>query len=198
VTEFETRLRERSFAGAESAVRYGLAQALLRDGKPAAAEKEIAELRRLKVQSPMVETLAALLRLKQGDPANAVKLLREAQPRYPQDRAIMYGLVESLQDARLYPDALKVSVDDLLSYPSDARMHALQAKTYAMLGKRLQQHRAQAESYLLQGQLALAVEQMELAQKSGDGNFYEQSQVDARLRELKKRMADEAKEAKQK
>jgi predicted Zn-dependent protease len=198
VTEFETRLRERSFAGAESAVRYGLAQALLRDGKPAAAEKEIAELRRLKVQSPMVETLAALLRLKQGDPANAVTLLREAQPRYPQDRAIMYGLVESLQDARLYPDALKVSVDDLLSYPSDARMHALQAKTYAMLGKRLQQHRAQAESYLLQGQLALAVEQMELAQKSGDGNFYEQSQVDARLRELKKRMADEAKEAKQK
>ena len=146
----------------------------------------------------MVETLAALLRLKQGDPANAVTLLREAQPRYPQDRAIMYGLVESLQDARLYPDALKVSVDDLLSYPSDARMHALQAKTYAMLGKRLQQHRAQAESYLLQGQLVLAVEQMELAQKSGDGNFYEQSQVDARLRELKKRMADEAKEAKQK
>ncbi len=39
VTEFETRLRERSFAGAESAVRYGLAQALMRDGKPAAAER---------------------------------------------------------------------------------------------------------------------------------------------------------------
>jgi hypothetical protein len=43
-----------------------------------------------------------------------------------------------------------------------------------------------------------AVEQLELAQKSGDGNFYEQSQVDARLREMKKRMLDEAKQAKEK
>jgi predicted Zn-dependent protease len=42
VTEFESRLRDRSFAGSETAVRYGLAQALLRDGKPAAAEKEMA------------------------------------------------------------------------------------------------------------------------------------------------------------
>jgi predicted Zn-dependent protease len=77
-------------------------------------------------------------------------------------------------------------------------MHCLQAKTYAMLGKRLQQHRAQAESYALLGQLPLAVEQLELAQKSGDGNFYEYSQVDSRLREMKKRMADEAKQTKPK
>ena len=94
-------------------------------------------------------------------------------------------------------DAVKVTEDDLLSYPSDARMHALQAKTYALLGKRLQQHRAQAEAYALQGQVPAAVEQLELAQKAGDGNFYEQSQVDSRLRELKKRMADDAKAAKE-
>ena len=95
-------------------------------------------------------------------------------------------------------EALKLAEDDLLSYPSDAKMHSLQAKTYAMLGKRLQQHRAQAESYLLLGQLPLAVEQMELAQKSGDGNFYEQSRVDARLREMKLRLAEETKQGKQK
>jgi predicted Zn-dependent protease len=85
-----------------------------------------------------------------------------------------------------------------LSYPSDARAHALQSRTYARLGKRLQQHRAQAEAYALLGQLGLAVEQMELAQKSGDGNFYEQSRVDARLREMKQRQAEEAKQAKPK
>ena len=197
VTEFESRLKDRSFAGSEAAMRYGLAQARLRDGNPAAAETEVVELRRLKVQSPMIETLAAQLRLKQGDAVPAVKLLRAAQPRYPQERAIAYDLVEALQEARLPQEALKATEDDLQNYPSDARMHALQAKTYAMLGKRLQQHRAQAEAYLLQGLVPAAVEQMELAQKSGDGNFYEQSQVDSRLREIKKRMADEAKQAKE-
>jgi predicted Zn-dependent protease len=197
VTEFESRLKDRSFAGGEAAMRYGLAQARLRDGNPAAAEKELAELRRLKAQSPMIETLAAQLRLKQGDAATAVKLLRAAQPRFPQERAIAYNLVEALQEARQPQDALKVTEDDLLNYPSDAKMHALQAKTYAMLGKRLQQHRAQAEAYLLLGQVPAAVEQLELAQKSGDGDFYEHSQVDSRLREAKKRVADEAKQAKE-
>jgi predicted Zn-dependent protease len=197
VTEFETRLRDRNFAGSEAAARYGLVQARLRDGNVSAAEREFGELRRLKAVSPMIETLAAHLRMKQGDAVGAVKILRAAQPRFPQERAIAYSLVESLLDAQLPQDAVKVTEDDLLSYPSDARMHALQAKTYALLGKRLQQHRAQAEAYALQGQVPAAVEQLELAQKAGDGNFYEQSQVDSRLRELKKRMADDAKAAKE-
>ena len=197
VTEFETRLTDRSFAGSEAAMRYGLAQARLRDGDLPAAEKELVELRRLKSVSPMIETLAAQLRQKQGDAPAAVAILRAAQPRYPQERAIAYGLVEALLAARLPQEAIRFTEDDLLNYPSDARMHALQAKTYSVLGKRLQQHRAQAEAYALQGQVPAAVEQLDLAQKSGDGNFYEQSQVDARLREMKKRMAEEAKLAKE-
>ncbi|MFH1873102.1 MAG: M48 family metalloprotease [Pseudomonadota bacterium] len=196
VTEFETRLKDRSFAGSEAAVRYGLAQAQLRERNLVAAEKQMGELRRLKAVSPMIETLAAQLRLKQGDAAGAVKILREAQPRFPQERAIAYGLVESLLEARQPQQAIKVTEDELLNYPSDAKMHALQAQTWSLLGKRLQQHRAQAESYALLGQLPQAVEQLELAQKAGDGNFYEQSQVDSRLRELKKRLADEAKQPK--
>ncbi len=197
VTEFETRLKDRSFAGSEAAMRYGLALARVRDGDPDAADRELSQLRRLKAVSPMIETFAAQLRLKQGQAPLAVKLLRAAQPRFPQERAITYGLVTSLLEARLPQEAIKVTEDDLLSHPSDARMHALQAKTYALLGKRLQQHRAQAEAYALQGQVPAAVDQLELAQKAGDGNFYEQSQVDSRLREMKKRMADEAKLAKE-
>jgi len=197
VTEFQTRLKDRSFAGSEAAMHYGLAQALLRDGNLVAAESEMGELRRLKTQSPMIETLAAQLRLKQGDAATAVSVLRAAQPRYPQERAIAYGLVEALLEARQPAEAIKVTQDELLNYPADAKMHALQARTYSVLGKRLQQHRAQAEAYALQGQVPDAVEQLELAQKAGDGNFYEHSQVDSRLREMKKRMADEAKQAKE-
>jgi predicted Zn-dependent protease len=194
VTEFESRLKDRKFAGSELAVRYGLAQALLRDGKAAAAERELATLLRLKTaagNSPMIETLAALLRQKQGDAPGAIKILRAAQVRYPQERAIAYGLVESLLEARQPQDALRAISDDLMIYTSDARMHALQARTYSVLGQRLQQHRAQAEAYALEGQLSAAIEQLTLAQKAGDGNFYEQSQVDARLREFNRRLDEE-------
>ncbi len=198
VAEFEARLRDRSFSGAEAAVRYGLAQALLRDGKPAAAEREVGELRRLKAQSPMVETLAAQLRQKKGDAAGAVKILRDAQQRFPQERAVVHALIESLLDGRWHQEALKLGEEELLSYPSDARAHELISIAYARLGMRLQQHRAQAEAHYLLGQVPLAVEQMELAQKSGDGNFYEQSRVDARLREMKLRLAEETRQGKQK
>ena len=76
---------------------------------------------------------------------------------------------------------------------ADYKLYGLQAKTYAALGKRLQQHRAQAEFYMLQGLLGQAVEQLQFAQQATDGNFYEQSAVDARLRELRKLQAEEEK-----
>lgn len=198
VVEFRNRLDGRKFSGSEAAVRYGLARALARAGNLTAAEQQVGELRRLKVHSPMVDTLAAELRLKQGDTEGAVRVLRAAYARYPQERAVVYGLVEALLAARQPADALKVASEDLLSYPADATLYVLQAQTYAALGQRLQQHRAQAEAYALDGRLAEAVEQLELAQKAGDGSFYEQSQVDARLREFRQRLEEEKKLDKQK
>lgn len=196
VVDFETMLKERKFSS-EAAARYGLAEAQLRTRNYAAAEAQLAELHRLKAASPMVETLAADLRMKQNDPAGAARLLRSAATRYPTERAIAYALVEALLASDQPQEALKVTVADLQAYTTDFRMHELQAKTYAALGKHLQQHRAQGEAYFLQGQLVPAIEQFELAQKADDGDFYEHSQVDARLRALKRRQADEMKQKKQ-
>ena len=198
ITEFKTQLNQiktKKF-GNEAVVRYGLAQAKLRGGDVAGAEMELAEVRRLKLVSPMVETLAAELRVKRGDHAGAISLLTAARSQYSQERALTYALVTALQDAGQGAEALRVATDDLTSYPSDARMHALQAKSYAQVGQRAEQHRAQAEAYVLQGQLAAAVIQLEWAQKSNDGSFYAQSQIDARLRELKKQHAEELKQKK--
>lgn len=195
ITYFDHLLRERKFA-TEAAARFGLAHAYLRAKDYKAGEAQLAELRRLKVPSPMLETLAAALRVGQGDRAGATQLLRQAYARHPQARAIVYGLAESLLSAGRPAEALKLASDEILSYTTDARLHGFQAQAYAQLGKRLQQHRAQAEVYVLQGQLLAAIEQLSLAQKAPDGDFYEHSQVDARLRELKARQVEEAKRAK--
>ena len=195
LTDFSTQVTEHKFVN-EAAARYGLARAQMRNGNFAAAEQELLELRRLKVSAAMVESLAADLRLAQKDAAGAVKILSLALQRYPQERGLAYGHIEALLAQGQPGLALRATVDDLLRYPSDSRMHGLQARTYAALGKRLLQHGAQAEVYLLQGQLMPAIEQLELAQKSGDGDFYENSAVDSRLRQLKQRKAQEMRDAK--
>lgn len=196
VAEFDSQVKERKFTN-EIATRYGLAVAQLRAKNYAGAEREMDELRRRHASSAMIEGLAAQLCMSQNDAAGALNILRPAMLRYPQERTLAYAQVEALLAQGSPQQALSAAVDDLQMYPSDARMHGMQAKIYAALGKRLLQHRAQAEVYVLQGQLLPAIEQLQLAQKAGDGDFYEHSAVDSRLRELKLRQVQEAKEAKE-
>jgi predicted Zn-dependent protease len=193
VTDFELQVKERKFKS-EAATRYGLARAYLRVKNQAGAEAQLAELRRLKAASAMIETLAAELRTLAGDQAGAIQILRDASVRFPQDRAVAYALVEALLAGRRTDEAVKFMSADVLANSTDFRMRSLQAKAYAMQGKQLRQHWALGEAYALQGQLLAAIEQMHLAQKASDGDFYDRSQVDARLRELKGQQMEEMKQ----
>jgi beta-barrel assembly-enhancing protease len=195
VTELETQLRDKKYTS-EPATRYGLARGYLRDRQWAAAEAQVAELRRLKVASPMVDTLAAELRTRQNDIAGATRILREASSHFPQDRAVAYDLVEALLAGQRADEASRFLAADVQAHTTDSRMRGLQAKAYALQGKHLREHWAQGEAYALQGQLLAAIEQLQLAQKAPDGDFYERSQVDARLRELKARQMEEMKQKK--
>ena len=115
----------------------------------------------------------------------ALQTYREALKAHPGYRALVYDYAEVLLATRQPEEALKL-VESRLQYSvSDNRMYELQAKCYAALGKRLPQHRALAEAYYRAGNVKSAIEQLLLAQKSGDGDFYQQSSVDARLRELR-------------
>lgn len=193
VSEFETQLREQKYSSA-AAVHYGLSYALLRAKDLAGAQREINILKALKPQSAMVSGLDAEIRIAAGDLSAAQAIYRDALQRFPQSRALTYGYAEALYAGRQYDQAMTFIESQLQVYSSDFKLYGLQAKTYAGMGKRLQQHRAQAEFYVLQGQLGEAVEQLMLAQRATDGNFYEQSVVDVRLRELRKQQAEEAKQ----
>lgn len=193
VADFESQLRERKYLS-EAAARYGLAVAHMRARNYAAVEREVAELRRLKTSSPMIDTLATDVKKAAGDLAGALKLYQEARARHPRNKALLYGQIDALLAVGRPQEALKTATEESQLAPSDAALLGLQAKSYAALGKRLQQHRAQAELYALQGQLVAAIQQLELAQKAGDGDFFEHSQVDARLRQLRARQMEEAKE----
>ncbi len=193
LNEFSAQLRERKYVS-QPAARYGLVLALIRTKDLKAAEREFDALIPLKSSTPMIAGLAAELKAGAGDLPAAQAIYREALQRFPQAKSIVYGLAESLFAGRQYDEALRFLESQLQADPGDFRLYGLQAKTYAALGKRLLQHRAQAEFYVLRGQLGEAVEQLRFAQQDTDGNFYEQSTVDARLRELRKLQVEEAKE----
>ena len=83
-------------------------------------------------------------------------------------------------------NALKIIEDRLELITDDYRLYLLQARAYAGLNRRLAQHRAQAEAYVRMGNLTGAVEQLRIGLKSGDGDFYQLSSAESRLRELRK------------
>jgi predicted Zn-dependent protease len=196
VADFVAQLKSGKYAR-ETDVRFGYAHALLRDNRFAAAAAELASLRRLRLESPLVENLAAQLRLKQKDTEGAMRILQAAMQRYPHARALTHALIETKVGAggtAGAAEAIEMTRRELQLTPGDARLHALQARAYAALGKRLHQHRAQAEAYLAEGLLDAAIMQLDLARQAGDGDFFEQSEVDARLRELRQRKQEEMRE----
>jgi predicted Zn-dependent protease len=187
---FEQSLTERRFLS-EVASRYGLALSVLRAGDPARAAKELAAARKLTSErSPIFETLDCRIRLAAKNTEGAYGCYREALQTYPNYRALTYDYANALLVNGQADAALKVIEGRLQVYTEDYKLYLLQARAYAGLNRRLLQHRAQAEAYARMGNIPGAVEQLQIAVKSGDGDFYQLSATEARLRELR-RLNDE-------
>jgi predicted Zn-dependent protease len=144
----------------------------------------------------MVETLAARVKQALGDNAGAAELLAQARVRYPYSRPVLYAHVAALLDAGRSQEASAQLADAVRTYPRDPHLLSLQSRTYEALGKRLLQHQTQAEYYVLQGSLPAAIEQLQLARSAGDGDFYQLSVIDARLKELRNQHTQEMKDTK--
>jgi beta-barrel assembly-enhancing protease len=192
VAQFSELVRQHRYAD-EAGARYGLASALARAGDYGRAASEAERVRKLLDSEPMVDLLVARIRLGAGNPAGAREVLRSALSRFPNYRPLHYAYVDLLQGMGQHQAAIGWLAELVKSYPRDSRLYSLQAKSYAASGKRLLHHQALAETYVLQGTLPAAIEQLQLAQRSGDGDFYQLSSVEARLRDLRSLQAEEKK-----
>ncbi|MDD5300634.1 MAG: M48 family metalloprotease [Gallionella sp.] len=166
------------------AQRYGLVGALLRNNEIKRAEQELAILRKQAKSNPMIETLAGQVKRAAKNDADALAFYRTAVQNYPQHRALIYDYADLLLQSNQAEDAIKLLTEQLVRHPSDTTLYSLQAHGYAIQGKRLEQHQAQAYAYAWQGNLFAAIEQLELAKQAG-GSFYQLSIVETDLRELR-------------
>ena len=191
VIEAEAQLKDGRYAS-ESGARYALVAALLRTRDYARAERELATLRAQYPQQPMIELLAARLKTARGDAVAARDIIRTALASHPDYRPLSYALVESLQGLGEHAEALARLQDQVREHPRDVRLYRMRAQSFAAVGQRLQQHQALAEQYYLMGTLPAAIEQLQLAEKSGQGDFYQLSALEARMRQLRAEL-DESK-----
>jgi predicted Zn-dependent protease len=185
VAFFEQSLAERRFLS-EAASRYGLAASLMRTRDYGRAKVELESLRKLVPANPIVETLTCEFAHRAHGPEKALSCLRAALKTYPSYRALVYEYANVLLETNRPAEALRVVEARLQVISDDYRLYLLLARTYAALGKPLAQHRAQAEAYFRMGNLTAAMEQLRIGLKSGDGDFYQMSSAESRLRELRK------------
>jgi predicted Zn-dependent protease len=188
VKDLENRVAQRP---TDATLRYGLARAQMRAGRLDEATATLDKVRRDAAPSPFVDLLAAEILLARKDGAGAVRALEAAQKRYAASRSVAYALADAQILAGMPAAAASGVRQALSSRGGDVRLWQLLSRANAGLGKRTAQHRAQAEVYALQGSLPAAIEQLEIARKAADSDFYELSAVDARLRELKQRYREE-------
>jgi predicted Zn-dependent protease len=127
-----------------------------------------------------------------GDAPAAVELARRALLQFPQSRMIAQSYADALQQARRDDEAIAFLRDQLRFYRSEPVLYELLAKSYAAKGDPVASHRMLGEAYLLRGSLRAALQQMQIARTSAPPNadFYEVSQIDARVRELQGRVEE--------
>jgi len=188
-------VRDRRYVN-EAAARYALVSARLRAGQVKQAQADLVALRATGAASPMIDSLAARVQLAAGDKAGALATLSEALKRYPGRLPLVYAYALALHEEGRNADVLALIDAPMRQFPYEAGLRELQAQAYAGLGKRLLQHQAQAEVYVLRGSVPAAIEQLQLARAAGDGNFYELSSVEARLKELRAQHAQAQRDAK--
>ncbi|HTI63984.1 MAG TPA: M48 family metalloprotease [Gemmatimonadaceae bacterium] len=189
---FDTALAEHKFNNAIAA-QYGLVASLLRTNDFARAKKELAKLEKVAPAHPMIDAIAGHVLLEAGDVDGAVKRFEAGVARYPNKMQLVYDYPEALLKAGRNGDAAKFVEQQLTRFPDDGPLQLLAARAYAAQNRQMLAHRHQAEYYAWQGNLKAAVEQLEIAAKQKDGDFYQASVVDTRLRALRREVAEQSK-----
>jgi beta-barrel assembly-enhancing protease len=185
---FENQLRDRT-AVSETAARYGLAFAALKLNQPDLAYENAVAARRLtKASSPMLDKLVSETRYavakSDEERKQAVEAAADTAARFPLSVVAVGHYVDLLNRSNQHQQAIVVLREQSAITRSMPAYYSLLGRSYAALGKQSLHHQAIGEMYALLGVKPAALQQMELARRANDGDFYTMSEIDARVREL--------------
>jgi predicted Zn-dependent protease len=124
--------------------------------------------------------------LKSGYKDKARSLFIKALQRHPTYQSFVFGLADYYIQASETQKAINLLNAYTLRFYKNPYLYELLAKAYSMQGKKLLQYENLAESFYFKYNLQEAILQMNFAVSASDGNFYEKSRVEARLKQLQR------------
>jgi beta-barrel assembly-enhancing protease len=166
--------------------RYALAYAYFLNENFSEALQELEWLKNKNIENPMIDQLNIEILIKKGDINNAYLAIKKALTKYPNYRAFVYELGNYLIEKKSAKQAIKFLQSYTSIFHSDSKIYRLLAKAYSLNGKQLLQYESLAESFYYSYNLQEAIVQMDMAVKARDGNFYEKSRVESRLKSLQR------------
>ena len=190
VAYFRSALAEKKY-NSEAAARYGLVASLLRAQDYPRAKAELALLEKSAPPHPMIDVMAGHVLMEAGELDAAIVRFQAGLARYPNKMQLVYDYPEALLKAGRTKEAAAFLERELARFPNNGPLHRIAARAYAALGMKQQQHRHQGEYYAWQGDLRGAIVQLELAAKAGDGDFFQSSVVETRLRTLRRELTEQ-------
>ena len=164
---------------------YGLALSAFMTHQLTLADQEIIWLKQHSQPHPMIESLRAKVALAQKRVQEVDAIYTQALSLFPKNQALIYDYSSYLLMQKRPDAAVKLLREKLALYPRAVPIYRYLAQAYALQKQTLLMHQMQAEAYYNQHNLPQAVEQLELASRVNDGDFYQKSIVEARLKELR-------------
>lgn len=183
VAFFDDALGAKRF-GNPIAHRYGLVLALLRNNQPQRAEQEFATLQKQAPNNATIETLGGRIMQLEKPDKDVIAYYRATLKNFPQHHALIYDYAEVLLQDQRYTDALKLLDEQVNRDGNDPKLYDLEARAYAALGRRQEEHHMLAYFHILHGDLGGTIEQLELAKQAGN-DYYQLSTIETELKQYR-------------
>lgn len=177
----------------QMALRYGYALSLIRLEKYDQALKEINLLLKQDPQRIVFLLTKADVYVRAGHVPLAIQIYERALQLYPANSALTYNYASALLQEGKYTRAEQV-LETFLKVPTDnPNFYQLLAKATTKTGKPASAHEALSEYYYQVGQLHQAIDQINLALKVKNLDFYTTSRLEAQLARIKEEVPKEGK-----
>ncbi len=174
-----------------SAAYYGLALQAFQRNSLDEAERNMGLASADGRDSPQMAKLAVDIALARKDYRRAQDLAQAATRRWPEQRALGLAYATALQANGRHAEAQDYLRAKIKQWGSDEpSLYQMLAQSEERNGKPVQARRDLARYYVMTGAFAAAESQLQQA-RSMSTDFYEQSQIDVQIKEVKDKLAEE-------
>ena len=183
ISLLKTNIRNKSGVN-QDADHFALAYAYLRGGKLKQAQDSFDQIKHLQTVNPMVNELKANLLLKSDKVNELEKHYKQALLTFPNYKAYIYGLAHLYLSTNQIKKAMLLLEEYESIQPYDANLYKLLATAHSANGSLYLEHKNLSEYFYYNFDLKEAANQMGLAIKSVDANFYDKARAEQRLKEI--------------